>query len=126
MTEKAPGLQMDKPMKRITAVFVAAALAIGAVGCGLGPNETIDEHGNVVQLGQSENALISPDTTTPGGLPGDITPLPPLVFSGPSTNPTIANTGGIVDPTIALPQDPIPLLNPSKVGPPGPNSPGVK
>lgn len=109
---EASKLQRGMSMKRNTAVFLAALSLVASSGCGLAANEVIDGDGNVIQVSENTQALSDPygNPVDPNG--GDITPLPPLQLLPPA--PGGEGTPPGTDPSIALPQDPIPLIDPAR------------
>lgn len=120
-------LQRGMGMKRITAVFLAA-LSVAVSGCGLEADEYVDENGNVQKHSQKTQALAGDEPATPDATGGEGEPLPALQFVPPLVAPTGGGSDPVVNPRnpdlVALPQDPIPLVEPGKTGP-QPNGPRV-
>lgn len=123
---KALMLQTGTPMKRFTAVFLATVSLAALSGCGLEPDETIDENGNVQKLGRQDQALEGVDPVVNPADPdvgtGADVPVVQVVVVAPGANgaaPTVVVTSNPRDPgLVALPQDPIPLIDPAKPQPP--------
>jgi hypothetical protein len=90
----ASGLQMSKNMLRVAVAILAM---LSTTGCGVGADESYDGQTLVTSGGQ---ALIGTPDSTPAVEPAQVPETP--VTATPST---------VKDPgTIALPQDPIPVL----------------
>lgn len=126
---KALMLQRGTPMNRFTAVFLATVSLAALSGCGLDPDETIDENGNVQKVSHQDQALEGADPVVNPADPdvgtGADVPVVQVVVVAPGANgvPTVIVAPTPVvnprDPGLAgLPQDPIPLIDPAKPQPP--------
>jgi hypothetical protein len=96
-------LQKTFPMKRLTVAILAV---LSVVGCGAGID---DPEGNTAAFGAMRQGLVSAD-----GQSND-RPLGPGVVEVFGTAGTF---GGGADPSLALPQDPIPMFDARTSGTP--------